>query len=57
MQTINARYIKLFKGITEYLTPEEVEDELKDFIQFEFAFKSEQEFEEIYNQFLKQLKD
>ena len=57
MQPINERYIKLFEGITRYLEPDRVEEELKDFIRFEFAFKSEQEFEEIYKQFLKQLKD
>jgi hypothetical protein len=54
---INERYIKVFKGISKYLTPKEVEEELKDFIQFEFAFKNDAEFEEIYEQFLKQLQD
>ena len=54
---INGRYIKLFKGITKYLEQDRVEEELKDFIRFEFAFKNEAEFEEIYKQFLKQLQD
>ena len=57
MQPINERYIKLFEGITRYLEQDRVEEELKDFIRFEFAFKSEQEFEEIYKQFLKQLNE
>ncbi len=57
MQPINKRYIKLFEGITKYLEQDRVEEELKDFIRFEFAFKSEQEFEEIYKQFLKQLNE
>lgn len=54
---INERYIKVFKDITKYLTPIEVAEELKDFIYFEFAFKNEAEFNEIYKQFLKQLQD
>jgi hypothetical protein len=54
---INERYIKVFKDISKYLTPREVEEELKDFIYFEFAFKNEAEFNEIYKQFVKQLQD
>jgi hypothetical protein len=54
---VNERYIKVFKDITKYLEQDRVEEELKDFIRFEFAFKSEAEFEEIYKQFLKQIKE
>jgi hypothetical protein len=53
---INERYIKVFKGISKYLTPKEVEEELKDFIQFEFAFKNDASLRNL-EQFLKQLQD
>ena len=52
---INEKYLEDFKGITEYLTKDEVEQEVKDYIDLMFAVKDENHFNEIYEAFLLQI--
>ena len=52
---INEKYLEDFKDITKYLTKEEVEEEVKDYIDLNFAIRSEEHFNEIYNSFLNQI--
>ena len=53
---INEKYLEDFKDITKYLTQEEIEQEVKDYIDLMFAVKNEDHFNEIYNAFLTQIK-
>jgi hypothetical protein len=52
---INEKYLEDFKGITEYLTKDEVEQEVKDYIDLMFAVRDENHFNEIYEAFLLQI--
>jgi phosphate uptake regulator len=52
---INEKYLEDFKGITEYLTKDEVEQEIKDYIDLMFAVRDEDHFNEIYEAFLLQI--
>jgi hypothetical protein len=45
----------MFQGITDHLTQREVEEEVKDFIDYEFMVKDETHFDEIYVEFLRRL--
>jgi hypothetical protein len=52
---INEKCLEDFKGIAEYLTKEEVEQEVKDYIDLMFAVRDENHFNEIYEAFLLQM--
>jgi predicted GTPase len=52
---IHEKYLEDFKDITKYLTKEEVEQEVKDYIDLMFTVKNEDHFNEIYNAFLTQI--
>jgi hypothetical protein len=52
---INEKYLEDFKDITKYLTKEEIEWELKDYIDLMFAVENEEHFNEIYKSFLTQI--
>jgi hypothetical protein len=52
---INKKYLEDFEGISECLTRSEVEDEVKDYIDLMFAVENEKHFNEIYEEFLKQI--
>ena len=53
--SINQKYIDMFQGITDTLTQREVEEEIKDFIDYEFMTKSQVQFDELYTEFLTKL--
>ena len=53
--SINQKYIDMFQGITDHLTQREVEEEVKDFIDYEFVVKDKDHFDEIYVEFLRRL--
>lgn len=53
--SINQKYVDMFQGITSTLTQREVEEEIKDFIDYEFMVKDETHFDEIYVEFLRRL--
>jgi hypothetical protein len=53
--SINQKYVDMFQGITDHLTQHEVEEEVKDFIDYEFMIKDETHFDEIYVEFLRRL--
>ena len=44
-----------FLGITKYLTEEEVKDELKDYIDLNFAIHDEDYFNKVYEAFIYQI--
>lgn len=53
---INEKYLADFEGIKECLTPEEVSEEVKDYIELMFAVRDEDHFNEIYEAFINQIK-
>ena len=53
---IHEKYLEDFAGITECLTPEEVAEEVKDYIELMFAIRDEDHFNEIYEAFINQIK-
>jgi hypothetical protein len=44
-----------FLGITKYLTMDEVKDEVKDYIDMNFAIHDETHFNEVYEAFIEQI--
>lgn len=53
---INKKYLEDFKGIREYLTEEEVKEEVINYIELNLSVKNEDYFKEIYESFLNQIK-
>lgn len=49
---IHEKYLEDFKDIAKYLNKEEIEKEIKDYIDLTFAVRDENHFKEIYNAFL-----
>ena len=52
---INQNALQDFLGITKYLTEEEIRDELKDYIDLNFAIHDESYFNEVYEAFINQI--
>lgn len=55
MIQINDGALQDFLGITKYLTLDEIKDELKDYIDLNFAIHDEDHFTEVYKAFLEQI--
>lgn len=52
---INQNALQDFLGITKYLTEEEIRDELKDYIDLNFAIYDEDHFNKVYEAFINQI--
>jgi len=52
---INQNALQDFLGITKYLTMEEIKDEVKDYIDMNFAIYDEDHFNEVYEAFVNQI--
>ena len=52
---INQNALQDFLGITKYLTMEEIKDEVKDYIDMNFAIYDEDHFNEVYEAFIEQI--
>ena len=52
---INQNALQDFLGITKYLTMEEIKDEVKDYIDMNFAIYDEDHFNKVYETFIYQI--
>jgi len=52
---INQNALQDFLGITKYLTMEEIKDEVKDYIDMNFAIYDEDHFDKVYEAFIYQI--
>jgi len=55
MIKINENALQDFLGITKYLTMDEIEDEVKDYIDLNFAIHDEEHFNKVYTAFVDQI--
>jgi hypothetical protein len=55
MIKINENALQDFLGITKYLTIDEIKDEVKDYIDLNFAIHDEEHFNKVYTAFVDQI--